>query len=629
MITYIVAMFDEAKPLIDKYRMKKVSDETFYQFFTGDDAELVLTGIGYTNVIRVLSRHFAIHTPKKSDIAVNFGISGSTIPDSVGKLYYVNSIYDNIFDKYFYPDMLFKNNFLKAQCTTHIDICKSEDELKIKSELVDEEASAIYESLISYFSPDRLFFFKVVSDIIGNDTDFKSLDAVGLIGSHLNEVSDFGDFVQGFYTDYYSDNDVLSDSDYSLASEITDKLRLTESMKQNLLTHIRYRKINGSEYEDIVKTFLERDYSEYKSKSDFKIVFDELTDRLKILDNDNLVSPCMFYEQLNPGFTNVYVEKSIDLLDVKVDLSGKNVIRINNYKEVFNRTHQNVELQKLSQSLILTENHSNFIYRGADVCQNFGNENFYYCSTVMNCIFNCDYCYLQGLYPTGNIVLSVNMEDCFKELDKLLKDQSIYLCISYDTDLLAMEKIFGYVDKFIDYASEHPNLTIEVRTKFGNSKLFDGFKVSDNVIFAWTLSPESFSKSVESKASPLKARLSAANYSISRGFKTRICIDPIIYCFDWKQKYASLVKEIFEQIDSDKIFDISLGVFRISTDYLKLIRKRRPDSACISYPFISENKVSHYGKLSNEMISFVRNEIIKFYPEDRIYTWDDKGVSYE
>ena len=629
MITYIVAMFDEAKPLIDKYRMKKVSSETFYQYFTGDGAELVLTGIGYTNVIRVLSRHFSIHSPNKSDISINFGISGSTIPDSVGKLYYVNSIYDNIFDKYFYPDMLFKNDFLKAQCTTHIDICRSEEELKIESELVDEEASAVYESLISFFSPDRLFFFKVVSDIIGNDTDFKNLDAVGLIGSHINEVSDFGDFVQRFYSDYYSTTEVISESDLKLVSEISDTLRLTESMKQNLLTHIRYRKLNGCDFEDIIRNYLEKDYSEYKSKSEFKEVFDELTEKLRILDKEPPVAVHKFYEQLNPGFTNVYVEKSIDLSLTGFDLKGRNIIRINNYKEVFNRTHQNIELQKLSQSLILTENHGNFIYHGADVCQDFGNDNFYYCSTVMNCIFNCDYCYLQGLYPTGNIAVSVNIEDCFKELDKLLEDKSIYLCISYDTDLLAMEKMLGYVSRFIKYASEHPNITIEVRTKFGNGKLFDNFTTADNVIFAWTLSPDCFKNDIESKASPLNARLEASKCAINKGFKTRICIDPIICCYDWKNKYRKLVENVFENIKPQDIYDLSLGVFRISTDYLKLIRKRRPCSVCISYPFISENKVSHYGELSDEMISFVRSEVMKYYPENKIYTWDDKGVSYE
>ena len=27
---------------------------------------------------------------------------------------------------------------------------------------------------------------------------------------------------------------------------------------------------------------------------------------------------------------------------------------------------------------------------GAPVCQSFGNENFYYCSCMMNCIFDCE-----------------------------------------------------------------------------------------------------------------------------------------------------------------------------------------------------------------------------------------------
>ena len=97
----------------------------------------------------------------------------------------------------------------------------------------------------------------------------------------------------------------------------------------------------------------------------------------------------------------------------------------------------------------------------------------------------------------------------------------------------------------------------------------------------------------------------------------------------WKNKYIKLVENVFQNIKPQDIYDLSLGVFRISTDYLKLIRKRRPCSVCISYPFISENKVSHYGELSDEMISFVRSEVMKYYPENKIYTWDDKGVSYE
>jgi len=55
--------------------------------------------------------------------------------------------------------------------------------------------------------------------------------------------------------------------------------------------------------------------------------------------------------------------------------------------------------------------------------------------------FSCFAAYaLQSLtYPF------VNIEDYLEELDHILKTQNMYVCISYDADLLAMEAVTGYV----------------------------------------------------------------------------------------------------------------------------------------------------------------------------------------
>ena len=36
---------------------------------------------------------------------------------------------------------------------------------------------------------------------------------------------------------------------------------------------------------------------------------------------------------------------------------------------------------------------------------------------MFNCIYDCDYCYLQGMYPSANIVVFVNHEDFFDAVD--------------------------------------------------------------------------------------------------------------------------------------------------------------------------------------------------------------------
>lgn len=79
-------------------------------------------------------------------------------------------------------------------------------------------------------------------------------------------------------------------------------------------------------------------------------------------------------------------------------------------------------------------------------------EHFYYTSCMMNCVFDCEYCYLKGMYPSGNVVLFVNLDDIFDEVYKLLQKHPVYLCVSYDTDLLAVENIFGYTKRWVDFA---------------------------------------------------------------------------------------------------------------------------------------------------------------------------------
>ncbi|MBO7448782.1 MAG: radical SAM protein [Clostridiales bacterium] len=332
------------------------------------------------------------------------------------------------------------------------------------------------------------------------------------------------------------------------------------------------------------------------------------------LDTDNWSK----VEGLNPPFTNVYAEK-----DVEVPFDNKNVIRIDSYKDIFNRTHQDFDIQKRSPALILSRQRGQYIYEGARVCQSFGNEHFYYCSCMMNCMFDCDYCYLCGMYPTGNVVAFTSFEDILKEIDEILLKHPMYLCVSYDTDLLAAEHMFGFVGKFIEAVKTRKDLTIEIRTKSGNPRIFDRFEPSDRVIFAWTLSPETITK-IERKTAPLDQRLAAMKSCSDKGFKIRVCLDPMIYYRNWEKDYLNLVDKVFSVIPSDSVYDVSIGVFRISTDYLKLMRKRRPLTPAVAFPFISENGVSHYGDISKKMIEIIRAKVSSYVPEDKIFIWEDQ-----
>lgn len=295
------------------------------------------------------------------------------------------------------------------------------------------------------------------------------------------------------------------------------------------------------------------------------------------------------------------------------------VITIKHYKNMFNRSKQDFVLQKNAQALILAVNKGELIYPGARFCQSFGNSHFYYTSNIMNCIYDCEYCYLQGMYPSGNMVIFVNIEDYFTVISEKLKEHPMYVCISYDTDLLAVEELTHITQKWIDFAANNPELTIEIRTKsaypvekLNNHKL-------PNVIFAWTLSPEAVTK-YEHFAPSLDMRIRAIKNALDLGCIVRLCFDPMIHIQDYQKVYSDFYNKVFEEIDASKVFDASIGVFRISADYLKSMRRKR-HCAITAYPYENVKGICSYeSKKSDEMLDFARLELTKYINSDKIYS---------
>ena len=148
------------------------------------------------------------------------------------------------------------------------------------------------------------------------------------------------------------------------------------------------------------------------------------------------------------------------------------IVYIRHYKDVFCRRRQDYEEQHHAQNLILAKKTGSLIYQGAPVCQNFGNTYFYYTSCMMNCIYDCEYCYLKGMYPSANIVIFVNIENIFEVTSpECFSEHPVYLCVSYDTDLLAFEAMTGYVREWgILFWKKIKDLHIRLRSKSVQSR---------------------------------------------------------------------------------------------------------------------------------------------------------------
>lgn len=312
-------------------------------------------------------------------------------------------------------------------------------------------------------------------------------------------------------------------------------------------------------------------------------------------------------------FSHIYIERQIadhpKTLRITGLLPKAAIIYIDHYKDVFCKSGQSYESQAKSKKLILAKKTDSFLYEGSTLCDSFGNENFYYTTNAMNCIYGCEYCYLQGMYPSANLVVFVNIEDTFNELEKNLRNGKLYVCNSYDTDLLAIETLTGFVCDWIDFAAAHANLTVELRTKSANFASIAAKSAIPNFYLAWSVSPEEYSRKYEHKTPGLSARLESIKRAVDNGWKVRLCIDPIICGEDWKSQYSEMVVEIKKAIDVSKLSGVSIGVFRVPKDSLKIMRNINRDSSLLAYPYVfdTENECWTYeNELAKEMTNFIR-----------------------
>lgn len=340
---------------------------------------------------------------------------------------------------------------------------------------------------------------------------------------------------------------------------------------------------------------------------------------------------------LYPPFSHIYVEEELlgreEVIAILKKFPKAKLIPIRHYKDLFNRRKQNRALQEKSRKLILAKKEGQRIYPGAPVCQSFSESSFYYASLLMNCPFHCEYCYLQGMYPSANLVLFLNLEDYFSDCQRLIKEKgSLYLCISYDTDLLALEELYPYVERFARFLEEEPDLRIEVRTKAGGESLFRRLlkmRLSEDakkrLIFAFTLSPEKIVSEAEHGTAGLKGRLKAVKMAMEEGFTLRLCFDPMLYHADWERLYTVLLETVFREIPMEKLYDVSVGSFRISESYLKAMTKSCGASPYTSFPYENTDGYYHYPKeLLLKMEGFLEQRLLEKLPKEKIFRWTEE-----
>ena len=331
-------------------------------------------------------------------------------------------------------------------------------------------------------------------------------------------------------------------------------------------------------------------------------------------------------------FEVIYIENNLidhpRVLEILKRYPNSEVKKIDKIEDVFGRVKKPYLQKRTNLNLFLGEKKGQLV-KLAPPAYGLSGEPHYYFVHAYNCIYECNYCYLQGYFHSPDIVLYLNHEEIALEIKRVASeyqllnpDHKVWFHAGEYSDSLALTSLSGELNHYFKLFSDLPFCNLELRTKSVNIRELIKEEPLENIITSFSLSPAHRIKNNDLKTPSLKNRLQAIFELQNRGFPIGIHFDPIIYDEDFISSYEELADQLLENISADKIRYISLGVVRFTKEVFQKVQKNYPDSDLLAQEFVRsfDNKIRYNRPMRLWMLSTIKQQLIdRGISPDRIY----------
>ena len=303
-----------------------------------------------------------------------------------------------------------------------------------------------------------------------------------------------------------------------------------------------------------------------------------------------------------------------------------NKILIEKYGEVFNSHSQNFRTQKQNPSLILASKRNKKVITTPSQYETGGGANYYF-SHMLNCVYDCRYCFLQGMLRSAHYLLFVNYEEFVDEIkavaaEHVNDEKPVWFFSGYDCDSLAYEPVTQFADFFVDQFKQIPNAVLELRTKSTQIRSLLSRPAQPNVVIASSLSPENVAVAVEKGAPILAKRVEALAKLQKHGWRIGLRFDPLVWHAEYQESYTQMIKLVFSQLDSDKIDSVTLGGFRLPKGFYKIMHKLYPEHWLFSSGLSeAQGMIVYRSEIEKEMFEFVQGQCEPYINSERLFSY--------
>lgn len=185
MLTIVIALLCEAKPIISKYKLKNITGDHPYQIYQNNDLSLIVSGVGKAASASATGYAHAITASPPYSAWLNIGLAGHSNLE-IGKGFLVNKIHDYSSKQTWFPPQVFDLSFPSSGLMT---VDRPDSEYKNKGG-VDMEASGFYSTASRFTSGELVQCYKVVSDNPQSPfKKFSTKEATDLINGRIEDIS--------------------------------------------------------------------------------------------------------------------------------------------------------------------------------------------------------------------------------------------------------------------------------------------------------------------------------------------------------------------------------------------------------------------------------------------------------
>jgi len=297
-------------------------------------------------------------------------------------------------------------------------------------------------------------------------------------------------------------------------------------------------------------------------------------------------------------------------------------VAIHHYKNLFDKTidypTEPCILLAKQEKISILKTPDNYGYPGTS----------FFFKPSLNCVFDCNYCYLKGSFKNHFPVIFVNYEEMQTEIAQTIdqerknwnKNQITFYASNY-SDLLAIEHLTSFHQHFIPFFEQFDDkVLMESRTKSANIesllKLSQQKEKIKNTEIAFSISPQFIANQYEKGSASLEQKLKAIQELLSLWYRVWIRFLPLLPIENYLNLYQELTKNIKEVININEISSIFIAPLIYNKEDYHILKKKNPE-----YRFLEPLQENEKGlmKMDQKYYKEFRNLFTTAFPKQNIF----------